>query len=73
MAPFWGAGQDPEYGPKFLTEFQDHLLFGTDLCYPTMEIPVIGLLLDWRDTGKITDEVFTKVARENAVRLFELE
>jgi predicted TIM-barrel fold metal-dependent hydrolase len=65
--------RDPEYGPKFLTEFQDRLLFGTDLCYPDMPIPLVDLLLDWRDTGKISEEVFRKVARENAVRLFQLE
>jgi predicted TIM-barrel fold metal-dependent hydrolase len=65
--------RDSEYGPKFLTEFQDRLLFGTDLCYPDMPIPLVDLLLDWRDTGKISEEVFRKVARENAVRLFQLE
>jgi len=65
--------RDPEYGPKFLTEFQDRLLFGTDICYPTMAIPLVDLLIEWRDTGKISEEVFRKVARENAIRLFNLE
>jgi predicted TIM-barrel fold metal-dependent hydrolase len=64
--------RDHEYGPKFLTEFQDRLLFGTDLCFPDMPIDIIGLLLDWRDTGKISEEVFQKVARENAIKLFNL-
>jgi predicted TIM-barrel fold metal-dependent hydrolase len=64
--------RDHEYGPKFLTEFQDRLLFGTDLCFPDMPIDIIGLLLDWRDTGKISEEVFQKVARENAIKLFSL-
>jgi len=65
--------RDPEYGPKFMAEFQDRLLFGTDICYPDMPIQLVDLLLDWRETGKITEEVFQKVARENAVRLFGLE
>ncbi len=70
----WNAlARDPDYGPKFLTEFQDRLLFGTDLCSPDMPLPMIDLLLDWRDTGKISQEVFNKVARENAIRVFELE
>ena len=69
----WNAlARDPDYGPRFVTEFQDRLLYGTDLCYPTMALPMIDLLLDWRDTGKITQEVFGKVARENAIRLFDL-
>jgi len=65
--------RDPEYGPKFLTEFQDRLLFGTDICFPTMPIRLVDLLIEWRDTGKISEEVFRKVARENAIRLFNLE
>jgi predicted TIM-barrel fold metal-dependent hydrolase len=70
----WNAlSRDPDYGPKFLTEFQDRMLYGTDLCYPTMELPMIGLLKEWRETGKISEEVFQKVARENAIKLFGLE
>ena len=65
--------RDPEYGPKFLTEFQDRLLFGTDICFLDMPIPLIDLLTEWRDTKKIGEAVFNKVARENAVTLFELE
>jgi len=72
-SPWNALARDPEYGPRFLTEFQDRLFFGTDLCFPDMPIMMIDLLLDWRDTGKITVEVFNKMARENAVRFFELE
>jgi len=70
----WNAlSRDPEYGPKFLTEFQDRLLYGTDICGPEMPLPMIDLLLEWRDAKKISEEVFSKVARENAVKLLELE
>jgi len=72
-SPWNALARDPDYGPRFLTEFQDRLLFGTDICSPDMPLPLIDLLLDWRDTGKITEEVFNKVARENAVRVFQLE
>jgi predicted TIM-barrel fold metal-dependent hydrolase len=70
--PHNALSRDPDYGPKFMTEFQDRLFFGTDICFPDMPIPIVDLLLDWRDTGKITQEVFAKIARENAVKLFEL-
>jgi len=64
--------RDDQYGPAFLTEFQDRLFFGTDLCFPTMPIPLPEMLIKWRDEGKISDVVFQKVARENAIRFFEL-
>lgn len=64
--------RDPEYGPKFLEEFQDRLFFGTDICFPTMPVPLIDLLTDWRDTQKISEAVFNKIARENAIKLFGL-
>lgn len=64
--------RDPEYGPKFLEEFQDRLFFGTDICYPDMPVPLIDLLLNWRDTGKISEKTFNKIARENAIKLLGL-
>jgi predicted TIM-barrel fold metal-dependent hydrolase len=71
-SPFYALERDPEYGPKFLSEFQDRLMFGTDLCVFDMPLPMGNLLIDWRDSGKITEAVFNKIARENAIRVFEL-
>ena len=64
--------RDLDYGPKFLTELQDKLLFGTDYCCVGMEMPLADLLRDWRYTGKITEQVFNKIARENAIKLLGL-
>jgi len=72
-SPWNALARDPEYGPKFLDEFQDRLLFGTDICFFDMPFPMVDLLLEWRDTQKISEEVFNKVARENAVKLLDLE
>lgn len=71
-SPWNALSRDTEYGPKFLTEFQDRMLFGTDICFFEMPFPMADMLLEWRDRGLITDEVFRKVARENAVRLLRL-
>jgi len=65
--------RDHDYGPKFLEEFQDRLFFGTDICFFDMPFPLVDLLLDWRDTKKISETVFQKVARENALKLLGLE
>ncbi len=73
LNPWNALARDPDYGPKFLTEFQDRLLFGTDICFPDMPFPMVDLLLEWRKTNKISEEVFKKVARENAVKLLQLE
>lgn len=69
----WNAlSRDPEYGIKFITEFQDRLLFGTDICSFEMPLSMIDLLIDWRDKQKISESVFNKVARENAIKLLGL-
>ena len=64
--------RDGDYGPKFLTEFQDRLFFGTDCCNPTMPFKTHELLLAWRADKKISETVFAKIARENAMRLLGL-
>jgi predicted TIM-barrel fold metal-dependent hydrolase len=70
----WNAlSRDSDYGPKFVTEFQDRLLFGTDICSFEMPFSMVDLLLDWRDKNIISESVFNKVARENAVKLLGLE
>ncbi len=62
--------RDRAYASKFLTEFQDRLFFGTDICQPTMPTlrPLAKFLRELRDSGEITQTVFRKVARENAIR-----
>ena len=72
-SPHNALARDTKYGPKFLTEFQDRLLFGTDICFYEMPLPMVDLLLEWRDAKKISEEVFNKVAKDNAVKLLGLE
>lgn len=64
--------RDPDYGPRFLTEFQDRLYFGTDYCNEFMTIELDKLLISWKETGKISQTVFRKIAYDNAVKLFGL-
>ena len=71
---FNALNRDPAYAVKFLNEFQDRLLFGTDICDPKAATPPqIGLLLKFRQEKKISEQVFQKIARENAVKLLHLE
>lgn len=63
---------DDKIGPAFLTEFQDRLYFGTDFCCVGQKFGAYDLLLKWRDEKKITEEVFQKIARKNAIQFFDL-
>lgn len=49
---FNAISRDPEYGIKFLNEFQDRLFFGTDICYPDTPVPLIDLLIKWKKENK---------------------
>ncbi len=64
--------RDPDYAVKFLDEFQVRLMFGTDITTPGTPTPLVDLLLKFRDEKRISEEIFQKVARENAVRLLGL-
>ena len=61
--------RDSDYGPRFLSEFEDRLYFGTDMCFPTMKVELDQLLIHWRETGKISETTFRKIAYENAAKL----
>ena len=54
-------------------EFQDRLLFGTDICSFGAPFLMADLLRDWRDTKSISEEAFNKVAKGNAVKLLGLQ
>ena len=66
--------RDHDYALKFVTEFQDRLLFATDYCNVDAQVRfnMLELLLEWRKSGKISEEIFNKVARENAIKLFNV-
>jgi uncharacterized protein len=69
---FSSLDRDHDYGPKFLTEFQDRLFFGTDICAFDHPFLTMNLLLKWRKTKKISESVFKKIARDNAVKFLGL-
>jgi hypothetical protein len=64
--------RDEAHAVRFMNEFQDRLLFGTDICAPDTSTPLVDFLLKLRNEKKISEEVFQKVARLNAVKLLGL-
>ncbi len=65
--------RDPEHAVRFMNEFQDRLFFGTDICSPRTGTPLVDFLIELRDSEKISQSVFNKIARENAIRVLGLE
>jgi len=65
--------RDLDYTKKFIEEFQDRMYFGTDLCFPGMEVPLIDTMKKWKETGFITEEAYDKIMYKNAVRLLKLK
>lgn len=64
--------RNPGYAVRFLNEFQDRLLFGTDLCSAAADPQLPGFLIDLREQGKLGRQAFSKITRDNAVRLLGL-
>lgn len=63
--------RDAAFGLRFLDEFQDKIVFGTDVCFgdPQGRMPHLGLLRGLLAQGGISASVFHKIAAENAQRV----
>jgi hypothetical protein len=68
----WSA-RDEENGLKFLERYQDRLMFACDFCSPDE----VGKLALWLDemylAGKLSETVYMKICRENAIRILKLQ
>jgi hypothetical protein len=64
--------RDSKYAAHFFEEFQDRLLFGTDICAPSTSTPLVDFLLQMRNEQKISETVFQKIARQNAIKILQL-
>jgi hypothetical protein len=65
--------RDPEYGYRFLEEFQDKLVFGTDLCIVGQEVGIVSYINDALIEGGISPTAYDKITRRNAEALLGLE
>ncbi|MBQ3023419.1 MAG: amidohydrolase family protein [Clostridia bacterium] len=65
--------RDEDFAYKFIEEFGERLLFGTDFYMPAQNI----LLAEWLDAAYknscITEENYKKICRENAIKIFDLK
>ena len=67
--------RDPDFTAKFIEEFADRLMYGCDMCTPSPTFPYKfrDFLDEMVENGKISEENYRKIARENAIRILKLE
>ena len=66
--------RDLDYAGKFLTEFQDRIMYGVDICAPKGYVSTLDQTMKTLlRTGRISTTVYKKVARENQIRILGLE
>ncbi len=64
--------RDPEFAVEFINEFQDKICYGTDICRYDQEVKIGDFLIELRDSGKISEKTFPKIARKNAIQILNL-
>ena len=69
---FNAISRDPAFGDAFLEEFQDRLLFGTDIASVPQELPVVDYFRRLRAEKRISEEAYEKITWKNADRLLGL-
>lgn len=69
MSGYNALTRDEDYGVRFLIEFQDQLMFGTDVCFGDTQgrTQHLGFLRGLLAAGRISQEVFDKLAYRNAL------
>ncbi|OGV55441.1 MAG: hypothetical protein A2X49_00035 [Lentisphaerae bacterium GWF2_52_8] len=72
MSGYNALKRDKNHAIKFLNEFQDRLMFGTDICAPDTPTPLLDFMLELRKSGEMTESVFKKIAKENATNILAL-
>ena len=74
---FNAVSRDPEFGYAFIEEFQDQLLWGTDVCRPSNKDDMLVYLKDFLEDaladGRISREAFDKLTHRNAQRVLGLD
>ncbi len=71
---FNAISRDKSFGVQFLSEFQDKVLFGTDVCFGDEEgrMPHLAYLRSLLSDKLISREVFNKITGGNALKILKL-
>ena len=69
---FNALARDPDHAYRFIEEFSDRLMFGTDMCYANQQTHLSAWLDQSFENGAISEENYRKICRGNAIRLYKL-
>ena len=64
--------RDPEFGYKFMEEFQDRLYWGTDIANVPQKLPIVDYFHKLQAEKLISRAAYEKIAWKNANRLLKL-
>ncbi len=66
--------KDPLYAAAFMEEFSDRIFYGCDITSPsnTHQYKLCAFFDELYDEGKISEKVYRKIARENAVNILKI-
>lgn len=70
---FAAMSRDPEFSYRFIEEFSDRIMFGSDMTQAGYVSPLASWLDEACEQGNISYENYKKISRDNAVRLFKIE
>ena len=65
---FRAITRDPEFGYRFMEEFQDRLCWGTDIAHQQQELPIVEYFRKLKAEKLISDEAYEKITWRNANR-----
>ncbi len=67
--------RDEDFAVEFIEKYVDRILYGCDIChaYNTHPFPFQEFLLRLTEEGRISEENYVKIIRENAIRVLKLE
>lgn len=65
--------RDPEFGYRFMEEFQDRLYWGTDIANVPQELPIVSYFKKLKEQRLISEEAYEKITWKNAVHLLGLQ
>lgn len=62
--------RDESFGLEFLSRYADRLMFGSDMLNVDMVFPLGKWMEDMYQSGKLSEDVYAKIAYQNAAKLF---